>query len=263
MKVYLDLVFLLNFFLDFLLLLTVNAILKRNVKIRRIILGGIVGSLSTFLLFFSFNSLELFFMKLIVSIFMILCTFKYHTIKELLTNLLYLYFTSILLGGFLYYLNLEFSYEVIKNVFVSNQFHLNYILIILIGPLILFIYIKQNIYQKKRNKTIYLIQLVKGKKKYQYTGYLDTGNKLYDPYSARPVHLLYDPNFKITKKDKMIYVPYHGLQSTGIIPCIFFDKMIIDNKREISKVLIGLSKEPFHIDGVSMILHEDEITEES
>ena len=26
----------------------------------------------------------------------------------------------------------------------------------------------------------------------------------------------------------MIYVPYHGLQSTGIIPCIFFDKMIIE-----------------------------------
>lgn len=262
MKVYLDLVFLLNFFLDFLLLLTVNLILKRNVKIKRIVLGGMIGSLSTLFLFFSLNNLELFLMKLVVSILMIVCTFQYHTIKETLINLLYLYFTSILLGGFIYYLNLEFSYEVIKNVFVSNQFHLNYILIILIGPLILYLYIKQNRYQKKRNNTIYLIELVKGKKKYQYTGYLDTGNQLYDPYSSRPVHLLYDPNFKITKKDKMIYVPYHGLQSTGIIPCVFFDKMIIDKKKEISKVLIGISHEPFHIDGVSMILHGDEIIEE-
>lgn len=259
MKVYLDLVFLLNFFIDFFLLLTVNLILKRNIKRKRIVLGGLIGSFSTFFLFFPLNSFELFLLKFIISILMILVTFRYHNLKEFLINLLYLYFTSILLGGFLYYLNLELSYEVIRNVFFSNQFHLNPILIFLIGPFILLIYIKQNNYQKKRNNTIYLIQLVKGKKKYQYTGYLDTGNKLYDPYSNRPVHLLYDPTFKITKKDKMIYVPYHGLQSTGIIPCLFFDKMIIDNKKEISKVLIGISREPFHIDGVSMILHEDEI----
>lgn len=262
MKVYLDLVFFLNFFFDFILLLTVNKVLKRNVKWQRVFLGGLVGSSSTLFLFFSLNSLELFLFKVWISITMVLVCFSYHSFKEMVINLLYLYFVSILLGGFLYYLNLEFSYNTISNLFVSNHFQLNFGILFLLSPLILYFYIKQSSYRKKRNYNLYEIQLIRGKKVYQYTGYLDTGNQLYDPYQRRPVHLLYDPTYKLSKSQKIIYVPYHGLGVHGIIPCVYFDRMIVNQTKEISKVLIGLSKDPFRIDGVSMILHSDEILEE-
>lgn len=263
MKVYLDLVFFINFFFDTILLFVVDLVLKRNTKRKRILLGGLFGSTSTLFLFFSLNSLELFLFKVIISVGMVFISFRYQSLKDTVVNLLYLYFISILLGGFMYYLNLEFSFDVIHNVFVSNSFHLNIYFLLLLSPIILYFYYRQFIYQRKRASSIYTIELYQRRKKYQYTGYLDTGNRLYDPYTKKPVHLLYDPNYKISKKDKVIYVPYHGLQNSGIIPCVYFDKMIINHKKEIRKVLIGLSREPFLIDGVEMILQKDEIEEDS
>ena len=117
--------------------------------------------------------------------------------------------------------------------------------------------------RKQRNTNLYHIELMEGKKKYQYTGYLDTGNQLYDPYSKRPVHLLYDPTYKLSKKQKVIYVPYQGLGVSGIIPCVVFDRMIIDGKKEIEKVLVGFSKDPFQIGGTQMILQGDEILKDT
>ena len=52
MTVYIDGLLFLNFYLDFLLLLTVVVALKRNVKVFRIILGAFVGSLTILVLFF-------------------------------------------------------------------------------------------------------------------------------------------------------------------------------------------------------------------
>ena len=83
MKVYLDLVFLLNFFFDFLLLYGTSKVLKERFSIKRLILGSIVASLSIFLLFIKLNSVELFCIKVLISIFIILVTFgKNNFIKK-------------------------------------------------------------------------------------------------------------------------------------------------------------------------------------
>ncbi len=260
MTVYLDLVFFVNFFFDTLLLETVNLVLKRNRKKRWILLGGLTGSLSTVFLFFEPSSFELFLGKMGLSIAMVLVSFSYSSMKELGMNLLYLYFVSILLGGFLYYLDLKVSYDQIGNILVSTRGTKNFLLFLLVGPGILFIYLKQEAKRKERNQYLYQIELIQGKKKYHYTGYLDTGNQLYEPYTKRPVHLLYDPSFTIPKNAKILYVPYHGLNQEGILPCLCFDTMRIDGTKEIKKVWIGLSREPFHIEGAEMILHGKEIS---
>ena len=228
MKIYLDLFFFINFFFDYLLLITVNKILKRNAKKKRIFLGALIGSLSTFFLFFSFDSIELFLFKVFLSVLMILISFSHHSFRDTVINLAYLYFVSILLGGFLYYLNLEFSYDVIRSIFVKKGNSRN---LLFLCPTILYIYVKQSAYQKRRNANLYCIELVSGRRRYQYTGYLDTGNRLYDPYTKRPVHLLYDPSYQPSKKQKVLYVPYHGVGGSGILPCVFFYNIIIDKKK--------------------------------
>ena len=113
MKIYLDLVLLLNFTFDFLLLMSVSLLLRRNVKIVRILLGALLGSFSIFFLFIKITSLQLFLLKLMVSILMVIITFNYRDLKYTLRNLLYLYMASIVLGGFLYFLNIEFSYNLL------------------------------------------------------------------------------------------------------------------------------------------------------
>ena len=257
MKVYLDLVFFMNFGFDFLLLLTVNLVLKRNRKLVSILVGSLIGALSIFFLFLPLNSVTLFLLKVLISLLMIWATFGFFSWKTFFTNTVYLYFISILLGGFLYYLNLEFSYHKQGLIFFHNGFSINFILLFILSPFILWCYLKQAKSFKTTYHAYYQVELICFGKSYFYTGYLDTGNKLYDPYKHRPVLLLYDPKLKIKKNTKLIYTPYEGLNHTGVIPCIVADKLIIDGTIEKEKVLIGLSQEPFKIDGVSMILHVD------
>ena len=253
MKIYIDLVFFINFFFDMLLLLTVNIVLKRNKSFKRIILGGIVGGLSIFLLFIKLNSITLFLFKILISILMILITFGYKDKTYFIKNILYLYFISIILGGFMYYLNMEFSYRSEGLIFFNNGFSINFILIFILSPIILYLYIKQRHDLKIQTNYYYKVSFKYKDKKYTYNAYLDTGNKLYDPYTKTPVILLYDNTFNI---DKPIYIPYKTLNNTGIIEAFKINEIEIDDNKIKRKVLIGLSKDPFNMDGINIILHK-------
>ena len=88
MKIYLDLVFFINFVFDFLLLLTVNIILKRNISIFRILIGSIIGGISIFLLFIKLNSITLFLFKLIISILMPTTITKWNIVAPVYVPLL-------------------------------------------------------------------------------------------------------------------------------------------------------------------------------
>ena len=111
MKIYIDLILLLNFGFDFLLLLSVSLILRRNAPIYKLLLGAFIGSISVLTLFMKINSLQLFIIKIIISILMTTTSFKYKNIKYTLKNILYLYISSIVLGGTLYLLNIELTYK--------------------------------------------------------------------------------------------------------------------------------------------------------
>ena len=81
MKIYIDLIFLLNIVLDSILLMSVSVLLGRNVTIKRLISGSIVGGLSTLILLFNITSIELIILKLVLGILMCLTTFGYKNLK--------------------------------------------------------------------------------------------------------------------------------------------------------------------------------------
>lgn len=256
MKIYLDLVFFLNFGFDFLLLLTIKLVLKKNTSLFKILLGALIGAFSIFFLFLPLNSFTLFLLKILISLAMVRISYHYDGIKSYFIDLLYLYFISIVLGGFLYYLNLEFSYQNTGLVFFHNGFSINFILLILLSPIIFYLYIKQSRTLQKKQLTNYHVSFTYYRKVYHYNAYLDTGNQLYDPYKHRPVILLHDPNFKINQSTKVIYVPYRTLEHDGIISCFILKSVLIDD-REVKNVLIGISNKPFQIEGIDIILHPD------
>ena len=238
MKIYVDIVFMINFMFDFLLLLTVNIVLKRNIKLKRIFIGSLIGGLSIFLLFINLNSLGLFLFKIIISVLMIIITFGRN---NLFKNILYLYFISIILGGFLYYLNMEFSYKNSGLVFFHNGFSINFILLIILSPIVFNLYIKQTKELKIINSYQYNVSFTYRRKKYNYLGYIDTGNKVYDPYTHRPVILLYDKSFNISNP---IYIPYKTIDNSGLLKAFKVDKLYVDD-REYRKVIIALVDKPF------------------
>jgi len=252
MKVYLDLIMILNFGLDFILLLTVSLVLKRNISISRIMLGAFVGGLSIIFLFFDINSLILFLFKIITSIFMILITFKYKSLKYTLINLYYLYMVSIILGGFLYLLNIQFSYKKVGIIFINNGLSINFIFLIIISPIILYIYIKQTKLLKYNYSNYYHIEILNKNKKYKYIAYMDSGNVLVDTLTKKNV-ILIDKRKLLFDIKEFRFIPYMSINGRNMIKVVKIDKLLFNN-REYDNVLLGIM-DKISLDGVDVILN--------
>lgn len=247
MKIYLDLLFLLNFGFDFLLLMTTSIVLKRKAKLSRIILGSVVGALSIFFLFLPLNSVSLFFLKFGVSILMLIISFGYHDLRYMFFNFIYLYFISIILGGFLYYLNVSFAYKQIGLVFFHEGFSINYVLLILLSPFVLYFYIKQNKKQRNIYNNIYDVCIIFRGCEYNYKGFLDSGNNLVDPYTHKPIIIIYDKSLSGN-----ILVPISGIDGSRMMRC-FKAKVFINDIKV--NCLVGLSSQKINIDGVNCLIN--------
>ena len=252
MTIYLDLVMILNFAIDFILLLTVSIILKRNVKLTRIMLGAFIGGLSILFLFFNINSFLLFIFKILISILMILTTFGYKTIKYTLVNILYLYMSSIILGGFLYLLNLEFSYKHIGMIFFNNGLSINFIFLIIFSPVILYIYIKQTKNLRYNYSNYYNIEIINKNKRYKYIGYMDCGNVLVATLTKKIV-ILIDKRKLLFNIKEFRLIPYIGVNGSNLIKVVKIDKLIFNDK-EYSNILLGIM-DKISLEGVDVILN--------
>lgn len=234
MKVYLEFIFIVNYLLDYMILYGTKRILKINTSIIRIYISSIIGSLSTFLLFININNTSLFLLKIIISSIMILISFKKN---NFLRNIFYFYIISIIIGGTIYLIDLD------------NNYYLQLLLIILITPIIIYILILEIKKYKEIIKNKYNVEINYRNKKYKLEGFIDTGNRLISPIKKEAIILV---NLNINSKE-LIYVPYKALNTTGIIPCIKPERIIIDNK-EIKNCLVGLAKDKFEINGLNCIL---------
>lgn len=233
MKVYIDLLFILNFIYDFLILMTVSLTLKRNIKIKRIILGALIGGLSTFIILLPLNKYILLFLKIVMGFLMLIVTFSFKNISYTLNNTIYLYMTSVILAGFLYFLKLEFN-------------NLSYLIILSIAPLILYLYVKE---QQKLKKIVNYFQKVivtfPNNCTLSLNGFIDSGNKLKDPITHKFIILVNKKKLKgIYNIRSPMYVPIHTVNSTSILECIKI-KNIIVNDKEYHNYLLGLS-DTFH-----------------
>lgn len=246
MKLYLDVIFIINIWFDFLILLCVSLLLKRNIKFKRIIFGSLFGSLTFFLLFLKLNSSLLILYKLIISILICIITFSFKNLKYTFNNLLYFYLVSIILGGGIYLLN-----NLFKSVLTLNSI-LNYLILLIISPIIIFIYLSQTKNLRNNYSNYHKVDILYKNKLYHLNGYLDTGNNLFDPYKKRKI-ILVKLNIKYDDTS-IIYTPYESLNNVGVIKCLKVDKLFVD-KKEFNNYLIGLSNDNFRIDGINCILH--------
>lgn len=253
MKVYVDMVFLLNFYLDFLLLMTTSIVLKRNASLKRLLLGTLLGSLSIFFLFFSLNQVLLFLFKVFIAIGMVLITFSFKDLKYTLNNLGYFYMVSVILGGFLYYLNVEFSYSHIGLIFFHHKMNISALFLLILSPIILYIYSKQSKNFKTMYNLIYDVEIVLKNKKINVKGFLDTGNKLVDPITNKPIFLL-EKGLVKESEQSIYYVPYEALNEQKLLKC-FKPTYIVINEKKYKNVLLGLSDKKFHLEGVECILN--------
>ena len=258
MKLYLDLIFIINFSFDLILLITVNILLKRKINIYNLILGALIGSLSIFLLFNTLTSFQLFLYKVIISIFMCISTFKFKNLKYTLKNLGYLYMVSTILGGFLYMLNVNFSYKQIGIFFINKGLSINYIILIIISPVIIFFYIKQNKELKNNYSNYNDVKIIlKDNKVLNLVGYIDSGNNLL--YNKKQVIIV--NNKLLNKISEYFLIPYTTLNNKGMLKCIIPKEVYINNILIKKKIIVGIQNNEVSMDGVNCILHKNMIGE--
>ena len=244
MTVYIDLVCIINFIYDFLILLTVSFTLKRNRKIYYYILSSLIGVLSIFLLFLKINNIVLFLLKILISIIMVIVAFGYKSIKYTISNIIYFYMTSIILAGFLYLIRGN-----------SSNFNLNYIVLLIIGPIILFIYYKSNKKLKNTYSDYYKIKIVFDNIEYNLVSFYDNGNNLKDPISRKSIIIVENNRLeKIYNIRSPVYVPIITVKGTHLMKC-FKPSYIILNDKKIYNYLIGESSTKFS-DGVECLLNK-------
>lgn len=266
MRMYVDLIILLNFFLDFILLFSVSMILKRNVSLKRVFLGALTGGVSILSLFINFNSLTLFLFKVFISVIMVVVTFSFKSFKYLFNNLVYLYLVSIILGGFLYFVNDELAYKNSGLIFFHTGLSINWILIIVCAPIILVIYVVQTRKLKSEYAKRYEVEItfLNGKRAF-ITGLLDTGNNLIDPYKKRPI-IMINKSLLDGYNPRTILVPCVTVNKESMINCFKIKKLVINKEVIEDEVLVGISDNNFGIEGVDCLLHKrivKEIQDES
>ncbi|MBE6161426.1 MAG: hypothetical protein E7158_04325 [Firmicutes bacterium] len=245
MKIYLDVVIIINFLLDFNILYITSNVLKRRTNFKRILLSSLFGEITLLFLFVKINTMLLFFIKVLICLLMCTISFSYNNLKYTVNNMSYVYMISTIYGGVLY---------LIKTNIDNNYLYV--VLLIILLPL----FTKEIMNYFKRIKTNYNYYY---KIKINFddniniilNSFLDTGNKLIDPYTNKGI-ILVDINKikKLVKIRSPIYVPYKSLNNNGIIECIKPYSIEIKDKIY-TNYLIGLSNDKFNIDGIDCILN--------
>ncbi|HLR21020.1 MAG TPA: sigma-E processing peptidase SpoIIGA [Tissierellaceae bacterium] len=181
-----------NFIINFLILYLTKLITKSTTLIRNIILGGIISALYSLVFFYpSLLFLTKFYMKIIISIIIVLFTFKSDNLKIFIYQLIGFYIMSFIFAGAIMGISFNFGnvyHVLIKKIQVQELFKLKYILIglfiAILGAYKIFEYYDNRSIQEKflatatisyNNKNISIEVLV------------DTGNTLVEPFSNRSV----------------------------------------------------------------------------
>ncbi|MFV0342243.1 MAG: sigma-E processing peptidase SpoIIGA [Anaerocolumna sp.] len=199
LEVYIDVIFIINFMMDLILLVMVKNIIKFPTSKFRLCLGAFVGAVSAciFSLVQNINTVvQMLIVYIFISYFIIVAAFKKQKIKARIKGVILLYITTFFLGGAMnaIYYNTKIGYyfsEIVNGRFVNIEiFHNRKVLYIILAMImiLLSIFIFVAIFKHSKSEPgLYQMELVYGEKKTNIVGFLDTGNQLYDPIFRKPV----------------------------------------------------------------------------
>ena len=201
MTVYLDVVFLENIIINYIILYVTGIISKAKIKQKRILFGAIIGAIYSVIYYlFKLKIYSSVIIKIVLSIIIIYVSFNSKNFKDLAKKTILFYFVSFVFGGasiaIIYMVNSE-NITIQNGVLVGNYT----IKTILIGIVIAYftIIIAFNIIKTKISKKDLIcdISIILNNKIIKTKAMIDTGNLLKEPITNKPVivmehTLLYD-----------------------------------------------------------------------
>lgn len=280
LEVYIDVVFIINFIMDFIVLWLENKFCKKNATIKKLLFGAFIGAIEMCIIViipFTNYLFNLLLGYLISSLSIIYITYRPKKIIELIKLTVIMYVIAIALGGLMfaiyYYSAIGYGMNQLLNGKQFNNINLYFfILLIMISVIIFIIFFKT--FQKSANvsKNIFNVKITINKSNINTSALLDTGNNLYDPITNEPVIIgeinmienllpkeefesfkdmvnnMYDLSRISTIKEalnlKIRCIPYSSLgEENGMLLGIVTDKIIISTEegpKEYSNVVIAM-----------------------
>ncbi|WP_449539931.1 sigma-E processing peptidase SpoIIGA [Ferdinandcohnia sp. Marseille-Q9671] len=288
MSIYLDVIWLLNFFFDALLLLLTALILKRKIVKWRIITGAFIGSLLVFFVVSPFATVgshpgtKLLFSMVIVGV-----AFGYKRFRFFIQSLLTFYFATFMIGGGMIGVHyfLEFDVNAFDGTILTQSSGygspISWGFVLLGFPIIW--YFSKNRIEDIETKKIHYDQIVPVTLEIdglvlRLKGLVDSGNQLFDPITKSPVMILdtkkYEDQFPklLIEQSKNIelltgdittethewesrvrLIPYRGVgQEHQFLLAIKPDRIIIHHENEehvVKKGLMALNHTTLSTDG--------------
>lgn len=218
-EVYVDVVFFINFIMDFFIFFIVSKLAKRKVIYKRIILGSAVASILYCLIMFIpvLQIIYNFFGALVILMLAIMVTFKPKNLKEFIKLLVLSHISAFSMAGasmaLFYYIDLpKFINDMISFNIQNFPFK-----ILLITTASAYILIKlslgwiKNIFTK--NKTFYNMKIFFNNKEIDLNALVDTGNSLCDPITSEPVIVAEFSVIKNFLPDEIKLIFYEGKEN--------------------------------------------------
>ena len=192
--IYIDIIFLENLIMNFIILYSASIILKIKPKFIRISISSIIGSMYAIVSYITEMRIYTSIMsKFVLAIIMIYVAFTPQNVKKMWKQLLIFYLTSFVFGGVdLYLIYFIKPQEILmKNGMFIGEYVLK---VIMLGAIVAFVIIKisLNIIKTKINaKDMYCKIKVKiNKKEIETTAMIDTGNLVKEPITNTPVVII-------------------------------------------------------------------------
>lgn len=252
-EVYIDVLFFTNFMMDSLLLLAVRKILKRSVPVWQVFIGSALGAVLTCLVFVIPIPGVL---KAVLSLFgistvMLLIGVNVRTWKEWQRGIGVLFISAFLLSGILQIFQ---PYLQIGGLFFAVSV-ISYM--ILGGCWRLLTRIRNH-----QKQILEVVLFLEGKSE-TIRALADTGNRLIDPISKEPVHVI---DMKTAKQlglktlYGLRYIPYRTVNGTGVMPIVRAEKLCVNGAQEclVERPILGICGEMIsEEEDYQMILNTD------
>ena len=191
MIIYIDIIFIENIIMNTIILYVTAIILKQKVKIIRLIISAVIGSIYSILMYITkLNIYSSIISKFILSVVMAYVAFKPNDVKKIFKQIIIFYLTSFTFGGV--------AFALLYFVRPEDILYQNGVLIgtypikmILAGGILGFIIITiafKNIKSKLSKQDMFCdVKLKLEEKTLSFKAIIDTGNFLRDPISKAPV----------------------------------------------------------------------------
>ena len=254
MILYADILFIINFSMDFLALFLTSMIMHRKIhKVRILIAAAIGGIYSIFEIVVNINSILSIIITIIISIVICLISFKEKKFKGFAAMYLIFWGVSASIGGLmslLYTFLNKILYDFIKDFnAVESEIYDGARFFIIASIAIITAIVFSRIFKGREEIKEIEFEVILNSKSYKLKGLCDTGNMLIEPITGKKV-ILVSQNSEIGKEIeeypdyKKRYIPYSAVKETGFIKGIV-PKNIIINKKEITAVVATVNNEDF------------------